>query len=69
MLENFDHLLDGTPLVADGHEGINSVRLANAMHVSAWTGEDIDLTNFDGDRYLAELNARIAAEGRYPLRS
>ncbi len=69
VLENFGrHLLDGTPLVADGHEGINSVRLANAMHLSAWTGEDVDLTDFDGDRYLAELNARVAAEGRFPLR-
>lgn len=70
VLENFGrHLLDGTPLVADGREGINSVRLANAMHLSAWTNQDIDLTRFDGERYLSELNARIAAEGRFPPRS
>ena len=56
-------------MIAPGRQGIDSVRLANAMHLSAWTGADIEMASFDEDRYLAELNARIAAEGRYPLRS
>ena len=70
VLDNFGlNILEGTPLIAPGRQGIDSVRLANAMHLSAWTGADIDMASFDEDRYLAELNARIAAEGRYPLRS
>lgn len=36
--------------------------MANAMHLSAWTGQDIDLTTFDDDLYLAELNKLIEAE-------
>lgn len=70
VLDNFGlNILEGTPLIAPGRQGIDSVRLANAMHLSAWTGADIEMASFDEDRYLAELNARIAAEGRYPLRS
>src|SRR5699024_2796597 len=34
VLENFaQHILNGTPLIADGQEGINGVRLANAIHL------------------------------------
>ena len=70
VLDNFGlNILEGTALIAPGRQGIDSVRLANAMHLSAWTGADIEMASFDEDRYLAELNARIAAEGRYPLRS
>lgn len=70
VIENFgSHILDGTPLIAPGEEGMNSVLLANAMLLSAWMGTDVDLTAFDEDRYLAELNKRIAAEGKYPLRT
>ena len=70
VLQNFaEHILTGAPLIAPGAEGIHGVRLANAMLLSAWTGRDIDLTEFDDDAFLAELNARIAAEDRFPLRS
>ena len=69
-MQNFgEHIADGVPLLAPGADGILGVRLANGMHLSAWTGADIDLTSFDDDAYLAELNKRIAAEGRYPARS
>lgn len=69
VLQNFaEHILSGVPLIAPGTDGINGVRLANAMLLSAWTGRDIDLTTFDDDEFLAELNARIAAEGRFPPR-
>jgi hypothetical protein len=44
------------------------VRLANAIHLSAWTGKEVPL-DFDEDEYLAELNKRIEAEGTYPTRS
>jgi predicted dehydrogenase len=48
-----------------GADGINGVRLANAMHLSAWTGEEVDMVDFDEQRYFTELNARIRAEGKF----
>jgi len=69
VLQNFgEHILDGTPLLASGLDGLAQVKLANAMHLSAWTGRDVDLAHLDATQYLAELNSRIAAEGRYPTR-
>jgi predicted dehydrogenase len=68
VLENFAaNILDGTPLLAPGSDGINGVRLANAIHLSSWVGEEVPLA-LDEDRYLRELNKRIAAEGTFPER-
>lgn len=70
VMQNFaENILHGTPLIAPGSEGMNGVRLANAMLLSAWTGRDIDLARFDDDEFLAELNARIEAEGKFPTRA
>ena len=69
MLENFAaNIQDGTPLIAPGAEGINSVRLANAIHLSSWTGREVPF-EFDDDEYLAELNKRIREEGLFPERT
>lgn len=66
VLENFaQHVLDGTPLIAPGTDGIHGVQLANAIHLSAWTGQEVSI-DFDEDQYLAELNQRITDEGLYP---
>lgn len=54
------HILRGEPLVAPGEEGINGLMLSNAMHLSSWTGETVDLP-LDEDLFLAELNKRRAA--------
>lgn len=68
VLENFAaNILDGTPLLAPGSDGIKGVRLANAIHFSAWTGREVSL-DFDEDEFLAELNSRIAAEGTFAQR-
>jgi predicted dehydrogenase len=68
VLENFAaNILDGTPLLAPGSDGINGVRLANAIHLSSWTGREVPL-NFDEEEYLGELNKRIKAEGAFPER-
>ncbi|NLA29131.1 MAG: Gfo/Idh/MocA family oxidoreductase [Propionibacterium sp.] len=70
LLENFGaHILNGTPLIAPAAEGLISVRMANAMQLSAWTGEDIDMVQFDDELFLTELNKRIEAEGRFEPRS
>ena len=68
VLENFAvNILDGTPLIAPRSNGINGVRLANAIHLSSWTGKAVSL-DFDEDEYLAELNKRIREEGKFPVR-
>src|SRR5699024_6651238 len=49
VLENFAaNILDGTPLIAPGTDGIHGVRLANAIHLSSWLGKKIDIP-FDED--------------------
>ncbi len=69
VLENFAaNVLDGTPLLAPGSDGINGVRLANAIHLSSWTGREVSL-DFDEDEYLTELNKRIRAEGEFAERT
>ena len=69
VLENFAaNILDGTPLLAPGSDGINGVRLANAIHLSSWKGEEVSL-DFDEDEYLQLLNKRISEEGKYAERS
>ena len=68
VLENFGrNILDGTPLIAPGADGINGVALANAILLSSWLGKDVELP-IDEDLYLAELNKRIAEEGKFPTR-
>ena len=52
-------ILRGEPLVAEGKEGINGVTIANAMHLSAWLGKEIELP-FDEDLHYEELKKRIA---------
>ena len=69
VLKNFAaNILDGTPLLAPGSDGIKGVRLANAIHLSSWTGKEVPL-DFDEDEFLTELNARIRAEGRFAERT
>uniref|UniRef100_UPI002587C019 Gfo/Idh/MocA family oxidoreductase n=1 Tax=Arthrobacter sp. TaxID=1667 RepID=UPI002587C019 len=68
VLENFAaNILDGTPLLAPGSDGINGVRLANAIHLSSWKGQEVGL-DFDEDEFLGLLNHRIREEGKYPER-
>lgn len=68
VMENFaSHILEGTPLLAPGSDGINGVNLANAIQLSSWLGREVD-NPVDEELYLSELNKRIAAEGKFPTR-
>ena len=51
-------ILNGTPLLAPGIEGINGVQLANAMHLSAWTDNWVAIP-VDESAYLEQLQERI----------
>ena len=55
-------------MVARGQDGINGVMIANAIQLSSWLGQPVDVP-VDEELYLSELNKRIAAEGKYPQRS
>ncbi|MBO9605074.1 MAG: Gfo/Idh/MocA family oxidoreductase [Paenibacillaceae bacterium] len=52
-------VLKGTPLLAPGEEGIKGLTLSNAMHLSAWTDNWVNLP-IDEDLYYAKLQERIA---------
>ena len=52
-------ILAGTPLVADGREGIRGLELSNAIHLSSWLGKTVELP-IDEELFLEELNKRRA---------
>ena len=61
ILRNWTNaILNGTPLMAPGVEGINGVRLANAFYVSAWTDSWVDMPA-DEELYLKLLEECKAA--------
>ena len=59
-----DAILNGGELIARGEEGINGLTISNAMHLSAWTGKAVDLTNFDDELFYEELSKRIKSSKR-----
>jgi predicted dehydrogenase len=52
-------IAEGKPLLARGEEGINSVEIANAILMSTWTDDWVNLP-IDEDRYYELLQERIA---------
>jgi predicted dehydrogenase len=60
IIQNFaDAILHGAPLIAPGEEGIHGLTLSNAMHLSTWTDNWVDLP-LDEDLYYEMLQERIA---------
>lgn len=53
-------ILRGEPLTAEGAEGIHSLTLSNAMHLSSWLGQTVELP-LDEELFLSELNKRAAS--------
>ena len=49
--------------MADGREGINGLTISNAMHLAAWTGQEVKIP-FDEDLYYEELMKRVATSRR-----
>ena len=58
-------ILHGTPLVADGREGIHGLTLSNAMHLSSWLGKEIPLP-LDEDVFYHELKRGSAPPAARP---
>lgn len=60
ILQNFTNaLLHGEKLLAPGEEGILGLTLSNAMHLSAWTDDWVDLP-LDEDLFYEKLQEKIA---------
>ena len=60
LIQNFvDSILDGTPLIAPGAEGMGSVELANVLLYSSLIGQSIDLP-MDSTAWENKLNELIA---------
>ena len=60
VVQNFvDAILDKTPLLVPGAEGMNSVEIANAALYSSLKGETVQLP-LDGAAYEKELQRLIA---------
>ncbi len=55
-----DHILYGTPLVAEGIEGINGLMISNAAHLSSWTNETVSLP-IDEDKFYSLLKDKAAS--------
>ncbi len=51
---------EGTPLIAPGEEGIHSLELANAMLLSSWVDDWVEIP-VDEDLYFEKLKERIDA--------
>lgn len=57
-----DSINNNTPLLCPGEEGLNSLKLANAMYLSEWTNSEIDLDNFDDELYYEKYLAQVEKE-------
>lgn len=51
-------ILHGTPLIAEGQEGINGLTVSNAMHLSAFLGETVELP-LDADLFYEKLMEKV----------
>lgn len=61
ILRNFTNaILHDEPLLAPGKDGIHGLTLSNAMHLSAWTEDWVNLP-LDEDLYHAKLQEKIEA--------
>lgn len=59
ICQNFtDHILKGTPLIAPGEEGIRGLSLSNAMMLSTWKNDWVELPN-DGEEFWSYLQEKI----------
>ena len=60
IFKNFANaVLNGTELLAPGKEGINGLTISNAIHLSGWTGEIVDVKNFPHERFYELLQEKI----------
>lgn len=60
ILKNFAAAVrNGAELLAKGEDGILGLTISNAIHLSAWTGETVDVKNFPDERFYELLQEKI----------
>ena len=60
ILNNFaEAVLSGEELLAPGYEGVKGLTISNSAHLSAWTGEVVDVNNFPHEKYYELLMEKI----------
>ena len=52
-------VLHGTPMLAPGEEGILGLTISNAIHLSDWTGDWVELDTLDENRFYDILQDKI----------
>lgn len=64
LITNFaDHILHGTPLLADGQEGLKAVRIMNGAYLSSWLEKKVSLP-VEEALYLEKLREKQKMEGK-----
>ncbi|MDO4328484.1 MAG: Gfo/Idh/MocA family oxidoreductase [Lachnospiraceae bacterium] len=64
LITNFaDHILQGTPLFADGQEGLKAVRIMNGAYLSSWLEKKVSLPAEEA-LYLEKLREKQEMEGK-----
>lgn len=64
VLENFAaNIIDDTPLIAPGSDGINGVNFVNAIYLSSWLGKEVTLP-VDPTEFKNTLQHKINSEGK-----
>lgn len=58
------HIENGTPMIANGYEGINGLTLSNAVMLSSWTNSDVHLP-IDEEMFIQELDKMKKEEDAY----
>ncbi|RIP32776.1 gfo/Idh/MocA family oxidoreductase [Staphylococcus gallinarum] len=62
VLNNFAaNIIDGTPLIAPGSDGVNGVNLVNGIYLSSWLGSEVTLP-IDPQQFKVELEKQIITE-------
>ena len=60
ILKDFaDSLINKTPLLAPGKEGINGLTISNAIHYSSWINKTVDIKNFPHEDFYNILKDKI----------
>ncbi len=60
ILKDFANALEsGKELLAKGEDGILGLTISNAIHLSAWTGETVDVKNFPDEKFYEILQDKI----------
>ena len=59
IIQNWiDSIVKGSPLLAPGVEGVKALEISNAMYLSSWINETVELP-IDADLYYEKLQGKI----------